>query len=84
MFCLQHQILFSASLVYYCFCMIRTLCHIKFWSSALSIAKHIDHISHSAYLEIGRISSIHHLLTRKVTAQLMGSFVLSRFDYCNS
>ena len=52
--------------------------------ATLSMAKHIDHISRSAYLEIRGISSVRHLLTRKVTFQLMCSFVLSRLDYCNS
>ena len=32
-----------------------------------SVAKHIDCISRSAYLEIRRISSVRHLLTRKAT-----------------
>ena len=62
--------------------------HIKslgvYVDATLSVAKHIDHISRSAYLEIRRISSVHHLLTRKATVQLMYSFVLSRLDYCNS
>ena len=49
-----------------------------------SMAKHIDHISHSEYLEIRRISSVCHFLTRKATVQLVCSFVLSRLDYCNS
>ena len=35
--------------------------------TTLSMAKHIDHISRSAYLEIRRISSVRHLLTRKAT-----------------
>ena len=48
------------------------------------MAKPIDHISRSAYLEIKRISSVRHLLTRKATVQLMCSFFLSRLDYCNS
>ena len=52
--------------------------------STLSMAKHIDHISRSACREIRRINSIRHLLTRKATAQLMCSFVLSRLDSCNS
>ena len=50
----------------------------------LSMAKHIDHISRSVYLEIRRISSVRHLLMRKATFQLMCSFVLSRLDYRNS
>ena len=46
--------------------------------------KHTDHISHSAYLEIRRISSVCHLLTTKPIAQLMCSLVFSWLDYCNS
>ena len=46
--------------------------------------KHIDHTSHSAYLELRRISSICHLLMTKATARLMCSFVLSQLDCCNS
>ena len=52
--------------------------------AALSMVKHTDHISRSAYPEIRRISSIRHLLTTKAAAQLMCSFVLRRLDYCNS
>ena len=52
--------------------------------ATLSMVKHTDHISRSEYLEIRRISSIRHLLTRKATTQLMCSFILSRVDYCNS
>ena len=48
------------------------------------MAKLTDHINRSAYLEIKRISSVRHLLTRKATVQLMCSFFLSRLDYCNS
>ena len=51
--------------------------------ATLAMDKHIDHISRSAYLEIRRINSVRHLLTRKATVQLMCSFVLSRSDYCN-
>ena len=62
--------------------------HVKslrvYTDATLSMAKHIDHISHSAYFEIGRISSVCHLLMRKATVQLMCSFVLSCLDYCNS
>ena len=43
--------------------------------ATLSMAKHINHISHSAYLEIRRISSVRHVLTRKATVQLMCSFL---------
>ena len=55
-----------------------------FTYSTLSMAMHIDHTSRSAYLEIRRISSVRHLLTRKVTVQIVCSFVLSRLDYCNT
>ena len=50
----------------------------------LSMAKHIDHSSRSAYLEIRRISWIRHLQTRAATARLMCSFDLSRLDFCIS
>ena len=52
--------------------------------ATLSMAKHIDHTSHSAHLEIRRISSVCHFLTRKATVQLVCSFVLSRLNYYNS
>ena len=52
--------------------------------AALSLAKYFDHISRSAFIEIRRISSIRHLLTRKATVQLMCSFVLNRLNYWNS
>ena len=48
---------------------------------SMGMAKQIDHISRSAYLQIRRISSVHHLLTRKATLQPMCSFVLSHLDY---
>ena len=54
--------------------------HIKslgvYIDATLSMVKHIDHISRSAYLEIRKISSVRHL-TRKATVQLMCSFVQS-------
>ena len=52
--------------------------------ATLFMAKHTDHNSHSAYLEIRRIGSVRHLLMRKTTVQLMCSFVLSGLDYFNS
>ena len=62
--------------------------HIKslgvYIDAALSMAKLIDHISRSVYLDIRRMSSVRHLLTKKATVHLMCSFVLSRLDYRNS
>ena len=52
--------------------------------ATLSMAKHTDHNSRSACLEIRRISSIRNFPTGKATAQPMCSFFLSRLDYCNS
>ena len=52
--------------------------------ATLLMEKHIDRVSRSAYLEIRRISSVRHHLTRKATVQLMCFFVLSRLDCCNS
>ena len=60
--------------------------HVKslgvYFDVTLSVAKHIDHISLSVYLETRRNSSVHHLLTRKAIVQLMCSFILSCLDYC--
>ena len=36
------------------------------------------------YLELHRISAIHHYLPEDVTKKLLCAFVLSRLDYCNS
>ena len=55
--------------------------HVKnvgvYFDATLSVVKHVDHISRSAYLEIRRISSIRHLLTTKAAAQLMFWVVFS-------
>ena len=48
------------------------------------MAKHLDHIGCSAYLESRKISSVRRLLTREANVQLMCSFILSHLDYCNS
>ena len=62
--------------------------HVKnlrvYTDATLSMLKHTDHISHLAYIEIRRISSVCHLLTTKATAQLLCSLVFSWLDYCNS
>ena len=72
--------------------------HVKnvgvYFDATLSVVKHVDHISRSAYLEIRRISSIRHLLTTKAAAQLMFLLLLLllfccfvflyRLDYYNS
>ena len=46
--------------------------------------KHVTNICISAYTELGRISSVRHLLTVNVTKTLLSTFVLSKLDYCNS
>ena len=47
-------------------------------NASLSMVKHSDHITHSVYLKIRRIS---HILTRKNTDQLLCSFVISHSDF---
>ena len=46
--------------------------------------KHINFISKTAFLEIQRISTIHHYLTDDAKKTLVVSHVLSHIDYCNS
>ena len=46
--------------------------------------EHINFIYKTAFLEIRRISTIHHYLTDDATKTLVVSLVLSRIDYCNS
>ena len=46
--------------------------------------EHISFICKTAFLEIRRISAIHHYLTDHATKTLVVSLVLSRIDYCNS
>ena len=46
--------------------------------------EHISFICKTAFLEIRRISAIHHYLTYHATKTLVVSLVLSRIDYCNS
>ena len=52
----------------------------------LSMKEHINFLCKTAFLEIRRISTIHHYLTGDATKTqtLVVSFVLSRIDYCNS
>ena len=49
----------------------------------LSMTEHINFICNTAFLEIRRISTIHHYLTDDATKTLVVSLVLSRTDYCN-
>ena len=53
-------------------------------SSNTTMDKHVTNICRSAYAELQRISSIHHLLTVNATKTLLSAFVLSKLDYCNS
>ena len=50
----------------------------------LSFKQHVLNICIVAYLELHRISTIHHYLSVDVTKILICAFVLSRIDYCNS
>ena len=52
-------------------------------SSNTTMDKHVMSICRSAYAELQRINSIHHLLTVNATKTLLSAFVLSKLDYCN-
>ena len=46
--------------------------------------EHINFICKTAFLEIRRMTTIHHYLTADATKTLVVSLVLSRIDFCNS
>ena len=46
--------------------------------------KHVDFLCRSVFLELRRIGHLRRHLTVDATKKLVSSFVLSRFDYCNS
>lgn len=50
----------------------------------LSMKEHITKTCQTAYMEIRRISSIHHYLTEDATKTLVSACLLFRLDYCNS
>ena len=52
-------------------------CHLTMRSQVLNVVR-------AANFELGRISSIRHLLSQEATITLISAFVLSRLDYCNS
>ena len=52
-------------------------------TNKLSMEKHVTNICRSAYIEIQRISNIHHYLTIDATEPLLCAFVLSKLDCCN-
>ena len=47
-------------------------------------ASHLKNVCHLAYSELGRISTIWHLLSVDSTKMLVSAFVFARLDYCNS
>ena len=50
----------------------------------LSLDKHVSHIISAAHLNLRRITSIRHCLTKSSTTTLVVTLVLSLLDYCNS
>ena len=50
----------------------------------LSFQQHISCICQTCYLELHRISTIHHYLSQEALKTLICASVLSRIDYCNS
>ena len=54
------------------------------FDKSLSMNVQINKLCQAGYLELRRISSIRHYLTKEATATLVSSLVLSRLDYANS
>ena len=50
----------------------------------MRIDAHVQDICRNVYIDIRRISSIHHLLSIDATKTLLSAFVLPKLDYCNS
>ena len=50
----------------------------------MRIDAHVQDICRKAYIDIRRISSIHHLLSIDATKTLISAFFLPKLDYCNS
>ena len=54
------------------------------FDKSFPLHQHIMNTCRAAYIELRRISSIHHFLSVDATKTLMCSLVLSKLDYCNS
>ena len=52
--------------------------------SEFSLKNHISKIATVSYFHLCRLKAIQRILGRQITTGLVNSFVLSRFDYCNS
>ena len=50
----------------------------------MRIDAHVQDICRKVYIDIQRISSIHHILSIDATKTLLCAFVLPKLDYCNS
>ena len=57
---------------------------VSWWVGDMSLELHIKNVCRSAYSELRRNSTVHHLLSAVSTKTLVSAFVLSRLDYCNS
>ena len=50
----------------------------------MRIDAHVQDICHKVYIDIRRITSIHHILSIDATKTLLSAFVFPKLDYCNS
>ena len=50
----------------------------------LSCQQYISNVCRICYLELRRISTIHHYFSEDATKTLTGAFVPSKLDYCNA
>ena len=62
----------------------KSLRNLEIFDKSFSLHQHIMNTCRAAYIELRRISSIHHFLSVDATKTLMCSLVLSKLDYCNS
>ena len=55
-----------------------------FFDHDISMNAHIQNLSKAVYLEIRRLKHMSNFVSESSLKTLAASFILSRFDYCNS
>ena len=60
---------------------VKNLC--AFFDVTMSMNDRINRLARSSYYQLRRIKSIRHALPTSTAIQLVNSFIISQFDYCN-